>query len=436
MNWRPEEADILSLLMRRVSFFLLIWSVTVFAQTNPPITLDQAIQEALDHNLDLLAAKYDVPVAETRLITARLRPNPVATVSGDHLDVLGTGFNEANSAGPNEFAYRTDFVLERGSKRQARIAVAEQDRAVARLNVASAVRTVVLGVQNAFLDVQLAKENLQLAEQNQKALQGIVDVNGIRVRSGDLAAVELSRSQVALLQFEAAVQQARLRLQDARNRLQLLLGRMNPAADFEVTGDFRRDKIADTPETLVQNALERRPEIAALRASEARTIADLRLQLAQGRVDYTIGSEYRRQQGINGTGNTLGIFFSAPIPVFNRNQGEIERARRESEQAAARIRALEASIRSDVASAWQHYQTTQSLLTNVETHMLEQARDVRKTTEYSYRRGEASLVEFLDAQRAFNDSMQTWNEARADYARSLYLLESLAGMDVTEGVKK
>jgi cobalt-zinc-cadmium efflux system outer membrane protein len=68
--------------------------------------------------------------------------------------------------------------------------------------------------------------------------------------------------------------------------------------------------------------------------------------------------------------------------------------------------------------------------------MLEQARDVRTTTEYSYRRGEASLVEFLDAQRAFNDSMQTWNEARADYARSLYLLESLAGMDVTEGVKK
>ena len=66
--------------------------------------------------------------------------------------------------------------------------------------------------------------------------------------------------------------------------------------------------------------------------------------------------------------------------------------------------------------------------------MVDQAQQVRKTTEYSYRRGEATLVEFLDAQRAFNDTMQTYNEARADYARSLYLLDSLAGAATSFGV--
>ena len=59
--------------------------------------------------------------------------------------------------------------------------------------------------------------------------------------------------------------------------------------------------------------------------------------------------------------------------------------------------------------------------------MLSEARDVRTTTEYSYRRGEASFVEFLDAVRAFNDTMQSYNEARADYARSLYALDAIAG---------
>ena len=59
--------------------------------------------------------------------------------------------------------------------------------------------------------------------------------------------------------------------------------------------------------------------------------------------------------------------------------------------------------------------------------MLTQAQDVRTTTEYSYRRGEASFVEFLDAVRAFNDTMQSYNEARADYARSLYTLDSISG---------
>jgi cobalt-zinc-cadmium efflux system outer membrane protein len=59
--------------------------------------------------------------------------------------------------------------------------------------------------------------------------------------------------------------------------------------------------------------------------------------------------------------------------------------------------------------------------------MLTKARDVRQTTEYSYRRGEATLVEFLDAQRAFNEVMQSYNEARANYARSLYGIDSVTG---------
>lgn len=428
--------------MRTVLSLLLCVVVSALGQTPPPaqadprppvVTIDQAIREAIDHNLGLLAAKYDVTVAEARMITARLRPNPVLSLSADHLDWLGTGYTLQNGAGPEEYAGRTDFVLERGRKREARIAVATQDRDIARMNVTAAVRTLTLDVQNAFLDTLLAKENLQLAEENLKSLEGIVNINQTRVRAGDLAPVELSRSQVASLQFQTAVQQARLRLIQAKNQLQLLMGRLVPAPDFDVTGDFRRDRIPQTLETASASALERRPDLAALRITQARSQADLRLQIAQGRVDYTVGSEYRHQQGINGTGNSVGFFFSAPLPVFNRNQGEIARAEREIEQAGARIRALEASVRNDVLNAWQRYQSSQNLVQTVETNMLEQARSVRRITEYSYRRGEASLVEFLDAQRAFNDTVQTWNEARAEYARSLYQLESLAGLSSTAG---
>ncbi|HBY61418.1 MAG TPA: TolC family protein, partial [Solibacterales bacterium] len=59
------------------------------------------------------------------------------------------------------------------------------------------------------------------------------------------------------------------------------------------------------------------------------------------------------------------------------------------------------------------------------------ARSVRDTTEYSYKRGEASLVEYLDAQRAFNDAMQTFNDARASYARSLYWIDTVSGATVS-----
>ena len=81
-------------------------------------------------------------------------------------------------------------------------------------------------------------------------------------------------------------------------------------------------------------------------------------------------------------------------------------------------------------SAYEQYTTARALLTSIEGDMLQQARDVREILEYSYRRGEAALVEFLDAQRAFNETMQAHNEARAEFAKSLYLIDSVSGNGV------
>src|SRR5438552_3650211 len=100
--------------------FVLFCAASVFlgAQTPPePITIEQAVQEALTNNANLLAERLNVPLATARLVTARLRPNPVLTVDGDYLDVLGTGFAPENGAGPAEGSARIDFVFEGPGKR-------------------------------------------------------------------------------------------------------------------------------------------------------------------------------------------------------------------------------------------------------------------------------------------------------------------------------
>lgn len=153
--------------------------------------------------------------------------------------------------------------------------------------------------------------------------------------------------------------------------------------------------------------------------------ADLRLQLAQCKVDLTYGVEARRQQSVSGSGNLPGVFVCAPLPVFNRDQGEILRAEREDTQNTPRATALDPSIRTEMLNVWQQYSDSKALMDELEKGMLPRAREGWQTTAYPYRRGEASLVEFLDAQRAFNDSMQTYNEARASLARSLYQIESV-----------
>jgi outer membrane protein, heavy metal efflux system len=87
------------------------------AQNAPPIdslTIDQAISEALGKNLGLLAERYNLTIADARIITAHLRPNPVLTLDADTLDLLGTGFNtQTNNGGPVSYAIRTDYLLER-----------------------------------------------------------------------------------------------------------------------------------------------------------------------------------------------------------------------------------------------------------------------------------------------------------------------------------
>ena len=419
--------------MRLICFLILVWPcpAMLLAQNNSTgvITVQQAVQEAIEKNLGLLAERYNLSIADARLITARLRPNPVFSFGADYQDWLGAGFSLSNNTGPSEVNFRTDFVLERGGKRQSRIDVAKAATSVAQLQLLNATRLVVLDVQSACVDVQLAKANLALAEENLKAFNELVEVNTARVQAGDLARVELVRSKVAVLQYQNAVLQTASRLRIARNRLQTLLGRSMLLEGFDVIGELRRDSETPTVEQLHRLALDQRPDLQALLRDQARSLAEIRSQIAQGKVDYTVGAQVHRQYGsaLNTPGNSLGLFFSLPLPVFNRNQGEIERARQEQQQIEARIRAAQREVSNEVESAYVQLTTAQNLLKNIERDMLQQAREVRQTTEYSYRRGEASFVELLDAQRAFNDTIQSYNEARAEYARSLYLIDSTSG---------
>ena len=415
--------------MRNVTFLLLALGGALYGQQ---LTIEQAVSEAIAHNLDYLARKYDLSIADAQVITAGLRPNPVLTLDADHLDLLGTGFNtQTNNGGPAEYSVRGDYLFERGHKRQARVALATGIRDVTRLSLVDAVRGLIQTVQDAYVDAIAAKDGLSLAQENLQIFQNIVSINELRLKDGDVARVELLRTEVAELDFANAVRQAELQVSSNKEKLRLLLGRPQLQA-FEVTGGLRHDAPAlDQPEIL-QRAFAQRPDLQALVRDERRAGADVRLQEANAKVDVQIGSEYRRQE-ITAHANMLGFFLTAQIPVFNRNQGEILRARQGQLQAQAQTRALRLTVENDVTLALLQYRAARDTLEKIEATMLAKARDVRSISEYSYKRGNISLLEFLDAVRAYNDTMQSYNDARAGYARSLDALDAATGGTTTGG---
>jgi cobalt-zinc-cadmium efflux system outer membrane protein len=359
----------------------------------PPdrVTIGQAVQEAVERNLNLLAERYNLSIADARMITSKLRPNPVFSAGLDYID-FQHHFNNDNQGGPTEYNFRTDLILERGGKRARRIEVAQSAREVAQLQLLNTTRTLVLDVQNAFVDVQQAKDNLALAGENLTSFRSIVEVNATRVRAGDRAKVELVRTQVAALQFQSAVRLAESKLKVAGNKLQSLMGRAAPAPSFDVVGALRRDADPVVLESVSAQALEARPDLLALRKDQARSQAEIRSQLALGKVDFTLGTEFHRQF-YNGNANALGFFFQAPLPLFNKNQGEIERARQEQEQILARIRAAQADVQNEVRNAWVQYTTSRGLLESIEHDLLDQARSAHHDGIF-IPAGEASLVEF------------------------------------------
>src|SRR5712692_4169559 len=265
---------------------VMVWGARCASQQDGPIalTIEQAVAEAIRNNPSVLAEQMGLSVAETTLITAGLRPNPVLSYSLDHLDWLGTGYSDVNGAGPVETALRVDLPIERRGKRESRLGTAGFARKIAEARLADTLRRLRQDVTLACIDVMEAKAKLSLANDNLRSLEGIVQLNQTRANAGAIAPVELTRSRVAMLQFRASVRTAELSLATARTKLQTLLGRRAGSNLVDIAANMRVTPLQQPlgREKIQADALTARPDLLVARLEQARSQSELRLQIAQG----------------------------------------------------------------------------------------------------------------------------------------------------------
>jgi len=357
-----------------------------------PLTLEQVLDIARAKNPSLLSAEQHVDATRAAEITAALRQNPSFTVSGADV-TLGAN----NPASPYSYAANVTRLFERGQKRRWRLDSARSTTDVTRSQYNDQVRQTVLQIRNAFTNMLIAREALRIAQDNLDSYGKTVELSKARLDAGDISKTDFERIDLQLAEFESDYDNAKLDLTQASDSLQLLMGIEKPASAFDITGNIQAPDVTITLAQAEQDALASRPDYLAAR--QGVTLADSNVKLADagGTTDPTIGGEFER----TATYNSVGFQISIPLRIFDRNQGEKERTRFEAQSSRFAEIAARNQVLNDVDQAWAAYDAALDLAKRYNSHYTGEAQRVRENLEFSYRRGGATLLDYLDALRDY-----------------------------------
>jgi len=397
------------------------------AQTQGPvrITLDEAIQFALQHNHNLLAARTTIQQSQAEETTANLRPNPTLFADWEYLPLFSpSAQNSQYLHDSTEADLGLGYLIERGKKRQHRLQAAKDITAQTRSLVADTERSLTFSVAALFVNVQLAESTLELAEQDLKSFQQTVDLGEVRFKAGAISEDDYLKIKLQLLQFETDVQQAQLARVQALSDLRQLLGYESVSPDYDVAGPFDYQPLKGNLEDLQLKALQNRPDLRAAQQGVTAANSQYDLQRAIGKPDVTVQANYSHVNGIN----TATFYGSIPLPIFNRNQGEIARSRYAVTGAQEQEKATNGQTFTDVRDAYEGLRTNDKVVTLFRSGYLDVAQKDRDISEYAYKRGAASLLDFLDAERSYRATQLAYRQALASYLLALEQLREAVGV--------
>lgn len=388
------------------------------------ITLDEAIQIALDHNHGLLAARTAVQQSEAEEITANLRPDPVLGGDVQYLPVFQPShFSSDYLDSTAEFDVGLSYLFERGKKRQHRLQAARDQTAVTRAQVSDAERQLEYNVAVDFTNVELAESMLELADQDLKSFQDTVAITEARYKAGNIGLDDLLRIKLQLLQFQTDVAQAKLARTQGLSDLRQLLGYTYVSADYDVAGSFEYVPMHSGLDDLQATALKSRPDLQAAQFGVNAANSQFQLQKAIGKRDVTGTANYTHVMDLN----QIALYAQVPLPIFDRNQGEIKRAGFAITQAQEQQLYTNGQVLTDVRDAFEGWQANNEIIDLYRTGYLDDAQQSRDITDYAYRRGAASLLDFLDAERSYRATQLGYRQALASYLLSLEQLREAVG---------
>ena len=378
-----------------------------------PLTLDQAQRYAREGSPTLSAARREVEATEGQVLQGSLRPNPEFVFQAEDASRL----SRTSSA-------QLDVPIETANKRGARIDAAERGREVAQTELVDRGQRLRAAVSAAFFDVLAAQELLRAAQDSLNLARRASDIAGKRVTAGKVSPVEETKARVAEASARVALAQAESGLRNARTRLSSLWG--NPVPHFtQAEGSI--DSLPDLPDAATlerrlqeaplllraEHELQRRKALVGV--EQSRTVPDFTVSVGMKRRDDTIVRDQ------------LLVGVTVPLPVFNRNQGNLLEALRREDKARDELQAVRTTVSADAWQALEKVTARHREAQLLQRDVLPGARSAYEAATIGFENGKFSFLELLDAQR-------TLFSATAQYLASVAAVHAaLADLDAILG---
>ena len=393
-----------------------------FTAPTTPITMQQAVEQALAHNPAILAAQQNLLSMHGQEVEAGLRQNPNLTASGSDITL-----SDNNPASPPFYSVGANRLFERGQKRRWRLDSAKAQTSQTDAQYHDQIRQLTLQVKQQFTTVVLAKATLKLAQDNLKDYRHALQISKDRYEAGDIGKLDYERLDLQLAQFESDETSAEMNLVQASDQLQTLIGYQQPSRSFDIVGDLVPPPVNSTLTDLEQKALAARPDYRAAQAAVRVADANEKLAYANGTTDPTLEADYNYTAGYSSAGFSVSI----PVRIFDRNQGNKETSRFLAQSSRFSEVAAQNQVYSDVDQAWIGYTQSKVLSDRYNGHYLDESKDVLSIAQFAYEHGGIALLDYLSA---VQDDRTTSLNALNSYAQTWMAIHQLSFVSATEVV--
>ncbi len=385
------------------------------------LTLAEAQQTALRNNADFRIAQAQTAAALAQLRAVREFPNPVAGYSVGKINTDGRSNVLPSDGGLWSRSYDSIFSLSQLvelGKRGARRNSAEAGARSAEALRDDARRLLWQSAGQLYLAALEAQEEVRVLAQSAGSLRKEATISSARWHAGDIAAADQAQIEIAAAQLELAAASARTSAHLAVITLETLLGCPAPRGDTRLADTL--ESARGLQEFSGTEPTGTRPDLVAAEAALIKNEADLTLQRRASLPDLTVSLQYEHQPPDQP--NTVGVGLTFPLPLWNRNRGNILAARAARDQAQAQLDKVRTQVAAEVATARATYEEARARAAAYEYDLQPKSASIIQTIEYAYEKGGSSLVELLAAERNDNDIRLTAARARADATSAAFVL--------------